>query len=289
MHQNAFTRCHPAVNFLFFVLVIGFGVTVTHPAYTAAGIVCGGWYYLLLKGKSGWKTIFSCLPVFLLITLINPLVNTYGITPLFYLFGRKYTLEALCYGASLGGMFLVMILWFGCYSAVLTSDKFTYLFGNLIPALSLLLVMILRLIPSFTRRAKLISDARSVIGKGTDQSDSVKSKLQSGTMVLSSLTDWALEGSIVTADSMRSRGYGLGKRTSFRRYRLGGQDIGLLCAMVLLTAAVLLPGGTTAKYSPRIRIDSLTWGFAAYCALLLIPILLTGKEALQWRRYRSAI
>lgn len=287
MHRSAFSRCHPAVNFLFFMLVIGFGVTVTHPAYTAAAVICSGGYYFILKGKDGCKLLLGMLPLFLLITFLNPLVNTYGITPLFYVFGRKYTLEALCYGASLGGMFLLMMLWFGCYSVVLTSDKFTYLFGNLIPAVSLLLVMILRLIPAFTRRVKLIMDARSAIGKGSGQSDDMKVKLRNGSAVLSSLTDWALEGSIITADSMRSRGYGLGKRTSFRRYVLGLQDGILLCAMPLLAAATLIAGGTGAKYSPRIRIDNLTWGFGAYCALLLIPILLTGKEAWQWHRYQS--
>lgn len=271
------------------MLVICFSVTVTHPAYTLAGILCGGIYYCILKGRDGWKLIAGLIPLFLLITFLNPLVNTHGITPLFYVFGRKYTLEALCYGASLGGMFLLMVIWFGCYSVVLTSDKFTYLFGNLIPAVSLLLVMILRLIPAFTRKTKQILEARSAIGKGSGQGDAMKDKLHSGMMVLSALTDWALEGSIITADSMRSRGYGLGKRTSFRRYRIGKQDIALLVLMLLLALGTLLAGGTGAKFSPRISIDYLTWGYGAYCVLLLIPIILTGKELLQWNRYLSGI
>ena len=56
------------------------------------------------------------------------------------------------------------MLWFGCYSEVLTSDKFTSLFGNWIPALSLLLVMVLRLIPEFMRKTKQIAADRSAIG-----------------------------------------------------------------------------------------------------------------------------
>lgn len=289
MPYSAFSRCHPAVNFFYFLLVICFSVTVTHPAYTITGILCGGVYYCILKGRDGWKLIRGMIPLFLLITFLNPLVSTHGITPLFYVFGRKYTLEALCYGASLGGMFLLMMIWFGCYSVVLTSDKFTYLFGNLIPAVSLLLVMILRLIPAFTRKTKQILEARSAIGKGSGQADSLKDKLHSGMMVLSSLTDWALEGSIITADSMRSRGYGLGKRTSFRRYRMRKQDVVLLILMLLLAMATLFAGGTGAKYSPRISVENLTWGLGAYCCLLLIPIILTGKEILQWNNYLSEI
>ena len=36
-------------------------------------------------------------------------------------------------------------------------------------------------------------------------------KLQDSVTILSALTDWALEGSIVAAGSMSSRGYGCGK------------------------------------------------------------------------------
>ena len=40
-------------------------------------------------------------------------------------------------------MLAAVALWFSCLSAVMTSDKFIYLFGRVIPALSLLLSMIL--------------------------------------------------------------------------------------------------------------------------------------------------
>lgn len=36
MPQDSFSRCHPAANFLFFVAVIGLGVTIQHPAYAIA-------------------------------------------------------------------------------------------------------------------------------------------------------------------------------------------------------------------------------------------------------------
>ena len=39
MTADAFSNCHPAVNFLFFVGAIGFGVLIQHPAYLIAGAV----------------------------------------------------------------------------------------------------------------------------------------------------------------------------------------------------------------------------------------------------------
>ena len=166
---------------------------------------------------------------------------------------------------------------------MLTSDKFTALFGGVIPSLSLLLVMILRLIPGFTRKAKQILDARQAIGKDASQASSLREKIQSGTTVLSSLVTWSLEGSVITADSMRARGYGSGKRTSFRLYRITPRDITLICLMAILALCTLFAGGTVAEFTPTIRIASLSWGYAAYWLYLLTPIVYELKEAAQWQ------
>lgn len=288
MKYDAFSRCHPAVNFLYFALAIGFGVVIQHPAYMLAAVIGAAAYYLLLKGRKGIRMILAMLPVFLLITAVNPIFNTLGETELFPLFGRPYTLEALWYGAVVGGIFLVMMLWFGCYNVVLTSDKFTSLFGNLIPSLSLLLVMVLRMIPSLMRKAVQISGARKSIGKSAENG-SKKEQVKSGMSVLSALTDWALEGSVVTADSMRSRGYGAAKRTNFRIYRMTSQDWLLLFLIALLAAATAFGGDKTAEFVPALQIAPLTWGFGAYCVYLLVPTALHLKEAITWHILRSRI
>ena len=289
MNQDAFSACHPAVNFLFFLGAIGFGATFQHPAYCAAGCICAGCYYLLLHGRRGIWMLGGMVAVFLLLSLVNPLVNHSGKTVLFTYFGKKYTLEALYYGMALGAIMVVMLLWFGCYSAVLTSDKFTALFGNVIPALSLLLVMVLQMIPALTRKAHQILLARRAIGKGISQTGKLPDKIKDGATVLSALTDWALEGSLVTADSMRSRGYGTGKHTHFQLYRMTRRDWVLLALILGLEAAVIMAGGTGASFTPRLKISPLSWGFPLYCCLLLIPTILHLKETIVWRCSRWKI
>ena len=278
-----------AVNFLFFLGAIGFGATFQHPAYCAAGCICAGCYYLLLHGRRGFKMLGGMVGVFLLLSLVNPLVNHSGKTVLFTYFGKKYTLEALYYGMALGAIMVVMLLWFGCYSAVLTSDKFTALFGNVIPALSLLLVMVLQMIPALTRKAQQILLARRAIGKGISQTGKLTDKAKDGATVLSALTDWALEGSLVTADSMRSRGYGTGKHTHFQLYRMTRRDWVLLALILGLEIAVVMAGGTSASFTPRLKISPLGWGFPLYCCLLLIPTILHLKEAVVWQFLRWKI
>ena len=280
--QDAFSKCHPLVNFLFFLGAIGFGVVIQHPAYVVLSCICGGVYYLLLSGRSGWKLILGMLPVLLAVAAVNPLFNLEGETVLFMLFGRPYTLEALLYGASVGGVFVVMMLWFGCYNKVLTSDKFISLFGTAIPSLSLLLVMVLRMIPNLQRKARQILGARRSIGKGAGETAEKKEKLADGMRSLSALTDWALEGSIVTADSMRARGYGTARRTGFQIYRITGRDMGLLAVMLVLAAVVLLLGNTEAVFVPTLSVPEPGWGLAAYGAFLLIPTAMHLFDALRW-------
>lgn len=283
MKHDAFSRCHPLVNFLFFLGAIGFGVVIQHPAYIAAGCAAGALYYLLLKPRTGWKMILGLVPVFVLISCINPLFNSYGEQVLFVFFGRPYTLEALYYGMAVAGIFLVMMLWFLCYSLVLTSDKFLCLFGSAIPALSLLLTMVLRLIPNLMRKALQLLGSRRSIGKGAGEGSTVREKIRDGMTLISALTDWALEGSIITGDSMRSRGYGCARRTSFQLYRMTPRDLVLTALMLGLAVPVLLFGSFDASYTPQVSFAPLNGCFALYCIYLLIPIALHVKEAITWR------
>ncbi len=290
--KDAFSKCHPAVNFLFFAGAIGTSVLIQHPMYLLVGTLTGATYYLLLNGRKGWKMLLGMAILFLFLMAINPLFNTFGETPLCYLFGRPYTIEALRYGAVLGGVFVTMLIWFGCYNKVLTSDKFTSLFGNLIPAISLLLVMVFRMVPNLMRKAAQFAGARKSIGKGAGTNAAPKEKLSDGMTVLGALTSWALEGSVVTGDSMRSRGYGTAKRSSFMIYRLGITDWTLLIVIPSLLALVIAAaclGQMAATYMPEFYISPPSWGIVPYGIYLLIPIALHTKEAIQWHISRSKI
>lgn len=296
MKQDAFSKLHPAVNLLFFIGAIAFGVLLQHPVYLLAGVLASGAYYFMLCGRKGMKNILLTIPLFVFITLFNPIVNTRGATVLFTYFDRPYTLEALIYGVVVAATFVLMLLWFGCYGKVLTGDKFTCLFGNLAPSLSLLLVMVFRMIPSLLQKAKQIIGVRSSIGKGITEKSSIKDKLGSGMTVIGVLTSWALEGSITTSDSMRSRGYGTAKRTSFMVYRMTKADWILTAVMLALLGVIIIfaaNGGMNAEFLPERNIvpvnRSNIIGFIAYLGYLMIPTVMNIKEAIQWSISESKI
>ena len=290
---DVFSRCHPAVNFLFFVAAIVLTVVLFHPAYLLVSLLCGAGYYAVLRRKRCGKTFLFLLCV---VAAVNPLFNTLGQTQLFTLFGRPYTWEALCYGGCTGLMFAAVSLWFLCSGIVMTSDKFTSLFGAVIPAISLVLVMVLRLVPAYWRKGRQIAGARRCIGRSA--AGTRKEKIQGGMAVLTALSGWALEGSVVTADSMRCRGYGSAKkRTTFQLYRFTGRDVGLTAAIALLLAAVIYAGASGcagAAFIPALSIAPVDGaaailGLAAYGVLLLIPTFYSIREAILWHSLRSKI
>ncbi|MBR4308502.1 MAG: hypothetical protein IKT58_02795 [Oscillospiraceae bacterium] len=289
MKHDRFIQGHPLVSFLYFVMVILMGTVIRHPAYVAASCVAGAVYYALLRGRALFRLLLGLLPLAILVTLLNPLFNPRGATVLFVLFGRNVTMEALLYGAVTAGIFLLTFLWFGCYSYVMTTEKFISLFSGVIPSISLLLVMVLRMIPELGRKLRHIISARSGIGKGTGREESMSHRLGHGLKSLSILTDRALEGSVVTADSMTARGYGCGKRSSFYENKWRRSDLMTLSMMILLLGLSLWLGKTDVKFIPKLRIPYLGWGFGAYCLLLCLPIFMYGKEALRWRKLRSEI
>ena len=294
--NDSFSRCHPSVGCVFFLGAILFGAMIQHPAYILASLVCSVVYYWLLHGVKALKMLGMVLPLFIVLTALNPLFNTQGQHVLFHVFGRPYTREALLYGMVVAGMLVAMLLWMGCYNAVMTSDKFITLFGKAIPTISMLLLMVLRLVPNLIRKTGQLAGARKCIGRGAGENATKKEKAMDGMNVLSALVSWALEGGVVTADSMKARGYGTGERSRFQIFRMTARDIVLLVLLGVLAAAVIVliaMGGTTAEFTPVMEISPLRGkhavGFAAYCFFLIIPTALHVKEAIQWHISRSRI
>ncbi len=296
MQRDRFQDYHPAIQFLFFVAAIVFSMCFVHPAFVVCSVFFSACYLIMLRGKKAWKVIAATTLVFLAVSMINPLVNSNGEHVLFtWAGGRAYYLEPLLYGMALGGMTVSVLLWFACYNTVMTSDKFLQLTGKRIPSLSLVLTMVMRLVPDYARKIKQIAGARSCIGKSGP--GDLRTRLNDGTQTLSSLTSWALEGGISRADSMKSRGFGTGQRSSFSMYRWSGADRGLLAGLIALTAAVIIfaaLGAASVKYIPHIDIAALSSLKTAaaviiYIIFLSVPTVLNLVESIIWHSLRSKI
>ena len=164
---DSFSKYHPFVNLIYFTLTIGFSMTINHPLAQFISLVCAIVYVVSMQGRKSVGFLLKfCLPLMLLTAIINPVFNHEGKTILLYFAnGNPLTLESILYGVSSGCMMITLLLWFSAFSSVMTTDKFIYLFGKVIPALSLVLSMTLRFVPRFKMQMKNVADAQRCIGK----------------------------------------------------------------------------------------------------------------------------
>ena len=287
--QAEFYSYHPLVNFFYFVFVIGVAMFSTHPVFLAMVLAAGCFYSALLKGKKAWKiNMFLVFSMLLMMTVINAFFTHNGVTVLFYLNGNRVTVEALAFGGASALLLCGVVIWFGCFQVIMSSDKFIYLFGRIVPVLALTLSMIFRFIPLFQTRYVEIRNGQRCMGRG---SGSWYQRIRQFFKELSILIAWSLEASIETSDSMEARGYGLKGRTSFHLYHFLQRDgIVLLVILVLGVTAVTgcAFGKTAIYYYPGIWIKPADLGFVvtllSYLALLLLPIVIDIKGERKWKR-----
>ena len=292
---DRFSKYHPIVNFLYFTLVIGFSMALSHPLAQGISLVCALIYAVQTEGtKAALFSLKWCLPMFLLTAFINPAFSHEGMTTLMYFpSGNPLTLESLLYGLSAGTMLATVLLWFKNFNRVITSDKFIYLFGRIIPAMSLVLSMTLRFIPKFKAQLQAVTDAQKSIGRDISEG-SLWQRTKIAITVLSIMVTWALENAIETADSMKSRGYGLKGRTAFSIYRFDDRD--KMALLFLGFCGLYLLSGTMADafgflYFPRLRyvgINVVTMSFQfVYLSLCMMPVVLNWAEERKWKAIHS--
>jgi len=292
----AFAGYHPLVNYLFFAYVLLAPLLLMHPAFLASSFAAALAWSFHLRGRSALPfNLGFVLPLMAVAALFNPAFSHRGVTILFYIGYNPVTLESVLYGICAALMIGSVILWFSCYNAMMSSDKLIYMFGRVAPALSLIVAMALRLIPRYKAQAARIASARRNIGFDV-ASGGWLARVRSGGEVLSVMVTWALENGIETADSMRSRGYGLPGRTAYSNYRFDRRDSMAVAAMMVLMAMVV-SAGLSAKvgvvfYPQFALVDAQPFAalaLLAHAALCLLPLALDLREAVLWRSYRSKI
>ena len=297
MNRDTFSSYHPIINFTYFVLMFVCAMFFMHPVSLLISLTCALTYAIYLNGRKAVRfSLMYILPMMLMAVLINPAFNHEGATILTYLpSGNPLTLESILYGIAAAIMLASVITWFSCYNAVMTSDKFVYLFGRIIPALSLVLSMTLRFVPKFKAQLHVVSEAQRCVGR--DVSDgSVFQRLKNAITILSIMVTWSLENAIETADSMKSRGYGLSGRTAFSIYRFDERDKAALiwlCFCGFYIFAGWMAGGLSWQYYPVVK-GTLVGAFPisfqlVYLALCLTPVILNGMEDRKWKRLKSEI
>ena len=287
--KGTFGSYHPIINFSYFLGVIGFGMFVIHPIFLIISFVGSLSYAIYLGGRGVIRTqLIYSLPLCLAVGLMNPLFNHEGMTIITYIGDNPLTLESIYYGELMALLFLDIILWFYCYNYVMTSDKLIYLLGCKLPTLGLIFSMTLRFIPLFKKQFQKVIRAQKGIGNSV-KGKNILGQLRWGIKILSIVTTWILENAIDTANSMKSRGYGLKGRTSFSNYQFKLRDISVLMIILLCIVIIglgILQGEAYVRYFPTIKVQEITEKniiiYLAYGVLCLLPLSLHIMEDIKW-------
>jgi energy-coupling factor transport system permease protein len=299
--NHAFPNHHPAAVFFYITAAIVCAMLTMQPVYVCLSFAAGTLYAVYLGGARRYLAgLRPMLAMFALIAIINPLTNHRGGTILFTVGGSPVTLEALLYGLCAGGMLLCVLVWFMCYQMLITNEKFMYLFGRAAPTSAMVVSMILKFVPVMSVRMKEIADARKALGVGAYGSGADSGAASEGrgspaarrrarrnragdaARSVGILISRSMEDSIETADSMRARGYGLGSRSTFARYRMRPGDAATLVIIAsLFTANILcLFFYPEAVHGQSFRFFPFVYGivpdptpYALYAALLIWPFI----------------
>lgn len=293
--MSGFGSFHPAVLFSYYILAVCFSMVSMHPVIIGASLMGG---LLLFGARNGIRKLLSELGfffvLFLLMSVTNPLFIHNGETHLFFVNDNPITLEAVIFGSMSSLMLVGVLLLCRCYSGILTTDKFLYLFGKLIPKLGLILSMAFRFIPLFKIQIRKIHQAQKTMGLYA--TDSITDKVGGSLRVFDSLVSWSMENSIDTADAMKARGYGLLGRTNFSLFCFRRRDRILMGVMAGLTIGIMVGffwGCYDFYYYPyvaEIKCDVFSvLLYAVVTVFMCIPGILEIREQLVWKYRKSNI
>lgn len=282
--MNTLKNFHPLTLFLYFLYVLFISVFSFNPIVLVSGLSGAVLYCLIISDKkAALKLLLTCIIMFLIVTLTNPLFSHNGKTVLFFINDNRVTLEAFIYGGVLGFAIAEVILCFKCFNLVFDSEMLIFLFGKISPKIALVFSMTLHFIPNLIRSFKEINGSQKTVNKHR-----VKRYLSSFSAVIT----LAMENSIITSDSMKARGYGCGKREYYNRFKITPADavyIAVFTALFLLSIIFksdfiyypdfIFPG----LYSLNIV------GYTAFFILAFIPFLFELKEGVKWKYSISKI
>ena len=317
---DEFSRYHPVVNLIFYLLVLGTTMFQMSVGLVFISLFSAVVYYFMLKKTEGLKYCAVVVGIIIVSAIINPLFSHKGGTLLFYLFtGNPVTLESIIYGLISAIIIGALLLWFSTFNQVMGVERILGAIGKVLPNVSLLITMIMRFIPQYTRHQRKVSMVNKVNKRNYGEKinllnrektekenvieackkqkkkngiDKIIDSIKEGSRTFSITTTWALENSIYTADSMKARGFGTGRRTNYSNYKFQKRDYLLMGWLVILWLVVVFSLEREKVYTyyyPFIQVKNNVVVYLIYGLLCLTPVLINVKEEIRWLILKSRI
>lgn len=249
-----FCELHPTVSLLYFAAGLCLVMFTQNPILLLFALT----FTLIFAAMDGrfaktLRFIGSCTPLLLAVFIITPLFSHRGNTALFMLpSGNAFTLESVIYSAANAIMLLCVLLMFKAYAPLLSSDNIYAVLGKISPHMALYFTAALRFFPKITRSFRAAYSIKCA------KTDKFTDKIKAVGACMLSCVSLSLEDSLKTAQSMKARGYGTGKRSFYieKRFRTADYTFLLFELIILIMLIFALCGGALrCTFYPRFSID----------------------------------
>lgn len=284
---NAFQTYHPVVAFVFLVCAIVISMAALQPVFCVLSLAGAFACSCVTRGmRRAMRSLGWAVPLMLIVTMANPLFSASGSTELFRVGSTAVYAESLVYGVCSGSMLASVFLWFGCYSACMTSANTMMLLGNVLPVISLMVSQVMRLVPQFVKRGRNVASAQDAASAAAPRTacEQATSRLR----IVNVLMSWGMEDGIERSDAMQARGYDCGtRRTTYKRYRFGRADalvLAVVSALAAASGACALAVCLRFSFYPVISGWGTWWAYLPYALLMALPVALQVKEWWLWRK-----
>jgi len=175
--------------------------------------------FCLSKSYNKLITGFKLFIPFSIVTIVINMVFVWeGKITLFYILGKRFTLESLIYSVILSSKLLLIIFVFMMLELMIDSDRAVSYFSSKLPKSTLMLLISMKLFPNMKNRIKNLRDVYFVRGVNFN-SGGLKEKVKSNVPILSILLENSLDGAFDIGEAAYVRGFLAADRTVYDKQR----------------------------------------------------------------------
>jgi energy-coupling factor transport system permease protein len=230
------TCLHPGTLLLYYIILMLFVLCFNNIYYIVSGLTL---ILILLSFQIKFEKLVNMakffIPMAIFILIFYPIVYNYGSGTQIHVIGDIY----MSFEVFIGGCIMVILMYlvtllFVSFNAYVDNEKILYLGSKRYPYVSMIGVLAMRLVPYITQR---FNDIIKVFTYNKKKQGTLKSMGS----ILIILMGWSLEEFLMIAKSMKARGYGVKKRTTYLMYKLHRIDYTIII-FTLLCSGVLIYG-----------------------------------------------
>lgn len=178
------------------------------------------------------KATYHFIPFAIATIVINMLFVSEGRTPLFYILGKRFTLESLIYATILSLKLLQVIYIFMLLDVTVDSDRAVSYFSSKLPKATLMMMIGIKFFPDM--KEKLLNLKYIYAVRGVDfESKKIKDRIKSYIPILSILLQSSLEGGFDIGEAVYVKGFLSHKRSIYDRQVYKKNDYIFLVEIVI--------------------------------------------------------